>query len=110
VWNEIGVGIPRYGFVGSVFDWAAGQGLAQGVTSRPAPGDVVIYGTGPQNATTSPHIAIVAEVWPNGDITTIDGDAGPEPIGQLAVTTNGPFLPADSSSYNGMPIYAFARP
>jgi hypothetical protein len=110
VWNEIGVGIPRYGFVGSVFDWAVGKGLAQGVTSRPAPGDVVIYGTGPQNATTSPHIAIVAEVWPNGDITTIDGDAGPEPIGQLAVTTNGPFLPADSSSYNGMPIYAFARP
>jgi hypothetical protein len=110
VWNAIGVGIPRYGFVGSVFDWAVDQGLAQGATSRPAPGDVVLYGTGPQNAATSPHMAVVAEVWPDGAITTVDGDSGPEPYGRYAVTFNGPFLPADSSSYNGMPIYAFARP
>jgi hypothetical protein len=109
VWNEIGIGIPRYGFVGSVYDWAVGQRL---VTSAPAPGDFVLYGTGPQNATTSPHMAVVAEVWPDGAITTVDGDSGPEPEGAFAVTFNGPFLPADSDSenYNGMPIYAYIRP
>jgi hypothetical protein len=109
VWNQIGIGIPRYAFVGDVYDWAAGQGLAMPPTSTPAPGDFVLYGTGPQNATTSPHMAMVAEVWPDGAITTIDGDSGPEPSGQYAVVFNGPFLPADSESYNGMPIYAFVR-
>ena len=110
VWNTIGVPIPRYPFVGSVFDWAVVRGLAQGVTARPAAGDLVLYGTGPQNTTTSPHIAVVAEVWPDGAITTVDGDSGPEPYGRYAVTFNGPFLPADSARYNGMPIYAFVRP
>jgi cell wall-associated NlpC family hydrolase len=110
VWNDIGIGIPRFGFVGSVYDWAAWLGLALSPLSVPAPGDLVLYGTGPQNATTSPHIAVVAEVWPDGAITTIDGDSGPEPTGRLAVTFNGPFLPADSESDNGTPIYAYARP
>jgi hypothetical protein len=110
VWNEVGVGIPRYGFVGSVYDWAAGQGLIRSPSSQPAPGDLVLYGTGPQNTATSPHMAVVAEVWPDGAITTVDGDSGPEPYGKYAVVFNGPFLPADSMSYNGMPIYAFARP
>ena len=110
VWNSIGVPIPRYGFVGSVFDWAASHGVAQSPTSTPAPGDLVVYGTGPQNTTTAPHVAVVAEVWPDGAITTVDGDSGPEPYGKFAVVFNGPFLPADSQSYNGMPVYAFARP
>jgi hypothetical protein len=96
--------------VGDVYEWAAAQGLAMSPTSIPAPGDGVLYGTGPQSVSTSPHMAIVAEVWPDGAITTIDGDSGPEPAGKFAVTFNGPFLPADSSSYNGMPIYAFVQP
>jgi hypothetical protein len=110
VWNQIGVGIPRYGFVGSVYEWAAGQGLTISPRAQPAPGDLVLYGTGPQNVNTSPHVAVVAEVWPDGAITTIDGDSGPEPEGRFAVVFNGPFLPADSESYNDMPIYAYARP
>ena len=110
VWNSIGVPIPRFPFVGSVYNWAVSHGLAQSPTSPPAPGDLVLYGTGPQNTTTSPHMAVVAEVWPDGAITTVDGDAGPEPQGKYAVVFNGPFLPADSQNYNGMPIYAYVRP
>ena len=34
---------------------------------------------------------------------TIEGDAGPAPVGSLAVVINGPYLPADSAVYNGMP-------
>jgi len=110
VWNQVGIPIPRYAFVGDVYGWAAARGLVLSPRSTPSPGDGVLYGTGPENASSSPHMAIVAEVWPDGAITTIDGDSGPEPDGQDAVTFNGPFLPADSSSYNGMPIYAFVRP
>ncbi|HTT86095.1 MAG TPA: CHAP domain-containing protein, partial [Acidimicrobiales bacterium] len=109
-WEQIGVPIPRYPFVGSIYDWAAARGLALPPTATPVPGDAVLYGTGPQNVDTSVHVAVVAEVWPDGAITTVDGDSGPEPNGLYAVTFNGPFLPADSESYNGMPIYAFAQP
>jgi hypothetical protein len=41
---------------------------------------------------------------------TIEGDAGPAPSGSLAVVINGPYLPLQSPNYNGVPIYAFARP
>ncbi|MHB8439004.1 MAG: CHAP domain-containing protein [Acidimicrobiales bacterium] len=109
-WEQQGFGVPHYAFVGDVYTWATARGLAQGSTTVPAPGDGLIYGTGPQNASTAPHMAIVAQVWPNGDLITIDGDSGPEPDGQMVVTFNGPFLPSQSQAYNGMPLYAFVRP
>jgi len=52
----------------------------------------------------------VAQVWPDGAIVTIEGDSGPEPDGQYAVTVNGPYLPAFSAEANAMPVYAFVRP
>jgi hypothetical protein len=55
-------------------------------------------------------MGIVAQVWPNGSIVTVEGDAGPQPNGQYGVVVNGPFLPADSLAYNGAPIYAFVLP
>jgi hypothetical protein len=79
-------------------------------TAAPDPGDAVLYGTGPRNASTSVHVAIVTQVWPDGAIVTIDGDSGPGRDGALSVTINGPFLPKNSSAYNGTPIYAYARP
>jgi hypothetical protein len=76
----------------------------------PDPGDAVLYGTGPQNVATSVHVGIVTQVWPDGAIDTVDGDSGPGRDGWLSVTINGPYLPADSLSYNGVGIYAFAQP
>jgi hypothetical protein len=78
-----------------------------GANERPEPGDFVLYGTGP---TAFVHMGIVAEVWPDGAITTIDGDSGPEPNGQFGVTFNGPFLPGHATSFVGMPVYAFVQP
>jgi hypothetical protein len=52
----------------------------------------------------------VVQVWPDGAIITVDGDSGPGTDGALSVTINGPFLPADSQSYNDVPIYAYAQP
>ena len=74
----------------------------------PAPGDAVLYGTGPQSTATSVHTGLVVQVWPDSAVVTVEGDAGPAPSGQLAVIINGPFLPADSS-FNGVGVYAVAQ-
>ena len=70
----------------------------------------MLYGTGPLNASTSVHMGIVAQVWPDGAIDTVEGDAGPGQGGSLAVIINGPYLPWDSLAYNGFGIYAFVQP
>ncbi len=109
-WQQGGAPIPSYAFTGDVYDWAAANGTVLPPTATPVPGDAVLYGTGPSSTATSVHMGIVAQVWPDGAIVTIEGDAGPGSTGYLAVVLNGPFLPWDSPWYNGVPIYAFAQP
>jgi hypothetical protein len=109
-WERAGVPISRYAFTGDMYYWAAEHGGLLPATATPSPGDAVLYGTGPQSVASSVHVAIVTQVWPDGAIDTVDGDSGPGRDGWLSVTINGPFLPADSPSYNGTPIYAFAQP
>ena len=55
-------------------------------------------------------MGVVAQVWPDGEIDTVEGDAGPGPGGWTSVLVNGPFLPSQSYFANGVPIYAFAVP
>jgi len=110
VWEQAGVPIPNYAFVGDVYTWAAANTAVLPPTSTPLPGDAVLYGTGPWTVATSVHMGIVAQVWPDGAIVTVEGDAGPGQTGSLAVVMNGPYLPSLSAGYNGMPIYAFAEP
>ncbi len=110
VWEKAGIGVPRYAFVGNVYRWAARHTRVLSARDRPAPGDLVLYGTGPQNVWTSPHMGVVAQVWPDGEIDTVEGDAGPGPGGWTSVLVNGPYLPAQSYFANGLPIYAFAVP
>jgi hypothetical protein len=105
-----GIPIPSYPFTGSVFDWASAYGGVLPPNAIPVPGDAVLYGTGPATVATSVHIGIVAQVWPDGAIVTIEGDAGPSVTGYLAVVLNGPYLPSDSDWYNGVGIYAFVQP
>jgi hypothetical protein len=107
IWQHVGVAVPTLARVSDVFAWAAAQGLVVPPTARPAPGDFVLFGMGPA---ASVHMGIVAEVWPDGAITTIEGDSGPEPNGQFGVTFNGPFLPALAPRLLGFPIYAFVQP
>ena len=110
VWNGIGVPIPRFPFTGDVVGWTAAHGAVLSPDASPAPGDGVMFGTGPQNASTSQHMGVVAQVWPDGAIVTVEGDSGPEPAGHYAVTIDGPFLPSEAATSVGMPIYAFVRP
>ncbi len=109
-WQQGGVPIPRYAFVGDIYSWAAAHTSVFGVGTAPRPGDAVLYGTGPQDISTAVHMGIVAQVWPDGAIVTIEGDSGPGAFGHYNVTINGPFLPSQSATYNGVGIFAFARP
>ncbi|HLG93182.1 MAG TPA: hypothetical protein VKY15_09415 [Acidimicrobiales bacterium] len=109
-WEQAGVLIPHFAFVGDVYFWAAANGQLLSPLQLASPGDAVLYGTGPQTVDTAVHMGIVGEVWPDGAVVTVEGDAGPGPFGQHDVDLNGPFLPVDSNSVNGFPIFAVARP
>jgi len=110
VWRQAGVPIPSFAFTGDIYGWAAADSSLIAPSGAPEPGDAVLYGTGPWSTATSLHVGIVAQRWLDGAIVTIEGDAGPAPVGSLAVVVNGPYLPQFSQDYNGMPIYAFATP
>jgi hypothetical protein len=129
VWKRAGVPMEgstaTYAYSGTVYEWAEaheGGGLPGATapgeppfstaepngarvlspTATPAPGDAVLYGSGP---TASDHIGIVERVFPGGQITTIDGNFGNK------VARSGPFLPAQAVQY-GMPapIFGYAHP
>jgi CHAP domain len=110
VWERAGVPIPSYPFTGDIYSWAADDTGVLPPTAVPQPGDIVLYGTGPWSTATSLHAGVVVQVWPDGAVVTVEGDAGPAATGSLAVVINGPYLPSRSATYNGMPIYAFAQP
>ena len=110
VWEQAGVPIPSYAFTGDMYDWAQAHTTVLPPYAMPSPGDAVLYGTGPWSTSSSVHVGLVMQVWPDGAVVTVEGDAGPAPVGNLAVIVNGPYLPSHSQISNGMPIYAFARP
>lgn len=131
VWEKAGVplrgGTAPYAYSGSVYEWAQAHeaGGLPGKTSpgenpllepkangarvlppaaTPAPGDAVLFGTGPRFGE-SDHVGIVERVFPDGEITTIDGNYGD------LVARVGPFLPAAAvASGEPAPIYGYARP
>jgi len=110
VWEQAGIPVPSIPFTGNIYAWAAAHGRILPATTLPAPGDAVLYGTGPQSTATSVHTGAVVQVWPDGAVVTVEGDAGPAPDGQGAVIVNGPYLLTDSASYNGFAVYAVAQP
>ena len=90
VWKHAGVPLPGstavYGYSGSLYTWAKEHGgRILPATATPAPGDAVFYGSGPTN---SAHVGIVQRVYPDGQITTIEGNYAGH------VTLVGPFLPS----------------
>lgn len=107
VWERAGVplrgGTAPYAYSGSIYEWAkAHGGRVLPPTATPAPGDAVLFGSGPG---ASAHVAIVERVFPDGEITTIDGNYGDR------VARVGPFLPARAvASGEPAPVYGYAEP
>jgi len=106
VWQHAGIDIPDYPFSGDIYAWGQRNTQVLGPTASPAPGDAVEFGTGPQNSSTSVHVGIVENVFPNGEITVINGDF------DHRVERSGPFQPAQAAanSGSGSPIYAYVVP
>ncbi|SFW84497.1 CHAP domain-containing protein [Amycolatopsis australiensis] len=77
MWRKAGVRIPILPFSGDVFHWGERNGHAYGKHSlhEARPGDVLIFGIGPQNTSTSTHIGIVEKVEGN-QVTMIEGNSG----------------------------------
>jgi hypothetical protein len=76
VWRESGVDIPSLPFTGDVYTWGQERGLAYdaGNLGQARPGDVLLFGSGPESTSTSTHIGIVESV--DGDqVTLIEGNS-----------------------------------
>ncbi|MFD5826095.1 CHAP domain-containing protein [Lentzea sp. NPDC060358] len=78
MWRKAGVDIPVLPFTGDVYRWGQRHGKAYGngdLRKNVRPGDVLLFGTGPQSPATSKHIGIVEKV--DGDtVTLIEGNSG----------------------------------
>jgi hypothetical protein len=129
VWEHAGVplegGTAPFAYSGSIYEWARDHGDASlpGQTApgeaplstakangsgvlppgaTPAPGDAVLYGSG---LTESDHIGIVERVFPDGEITTIEGNYADR------VERVGPFAPARAvAEGEPAPIFGYAQP
>ncbi|MEU5694620.1 CHAP domain-containing protein [Actinosynnema sp. NPDC020468] len=75
MWRKAGVDIPLLPFTGDVFRWGRKHGKAYTSLSAAKPGDVLLFGTGPQSPATSTHVGIVEKVS-NGTVTLIEGNSG----------------------------------
>ena len=76
VWKKSGVDIGILPFTGDVYEWGRDRDLAYGKNNldEARPGDVLLFGTGPESPQTSTHIGIVESV--NGDkVTLIEGNS-----------------------------------
>lgn len=76
VWRKAGVDIPITPFTGNMYYWGQQHGLAYDSRhlSQARPGDVLLFGSGPQNTSTSKHIGIVESVHGN-TVTLIEGNS-----------------------------------
>jgi hypothetical protein len=106
VWQHAGIrmrgGTAPFAYSGSIYEWGKANGRVLPVGLTPAPGDAVLFGYGP---TASEHVAIVEQLFPDGEIVTIDGNFGDR------VARVGPFPPALAvTDGEPAPIYAYAEP
>ena len=105
VWRQAGVDIPSYGFTGDIYTWGQQHGLVRSL-SQIQPGDIVLFGTGPQDASTSVHTGIVEQVLSNGTIITIEGNYSDK------VSRVGPYNPSNPapSGWHDSRVYGVVAP
>jgi hypothetical protein len=110
VWRRAGVRIPQLGFSGAIYEWAQRAAHVFPAGAPPQPGWAALIGSGPADAATSVHVAIVESVLPDGAITLINGNFADR------VMRTGPCLPrraqfpAPDGCEEPGPIYAYAAP
>ena len=110
-WEQAGIPIPRYAFTGDIWGWAAAHG------ARPAADGHAGGGRRrPLRHRPAEHRHLRARRDRDPGLARRRHHDGRRRLGARAATatsrsrSTGPFLPADSASYNGVPIYGFAQP
>ena len=103
VWREGGVPVPSLAFTGDLYYWARATTSVTSAHGLPAPGDAVLFGTGPSNVYTSLHTGIVEGVYP-GYLVTVEGDSL-HAVRRYVVPLRNPQLVGEPG-----PIYAYAAP
>ena len=103
-WERAGVAVPRLAFVGDLYYWAQRWTYVEGPDATPAPGDAVLFGTGPESVDTSLHVGIVEDAYRTGYLVTIEGDAL-HGVGRYVVPIHDPQRIGEAG-----PIYAYASP
>jgi len=103
VWREAGVPVPSLAFTGYLYDWARDSTYVLGPRGVPAPGDAVLFGSGPWSVETSLHTGVVEAVYP-GYLVTIEGDSW-HGVRRYVVPLRDPQLVGEPG-----PIYAYASP
>ncbi|WP_433870147.1 CHAP domain-containing protein [Saccharopolyspora sp. CA-218241] len=82
MWQQAGVDVDneKMAFTGNVYTTGEQKGTAYGSDqlSQAQPGDVLLFGTSPNSASSSTHIAIVEKVNGDGTVTTIEGNTNGE--------------------------------
>jgi hypothetical protein len=73
-WNKAGDVVPKFSFSGDLYSWGTMHNRSHQGTDRVGPGDLVLFGTGPDSPKTSTGVAIVTEVLAGGKLKVIGGD------------------------------------
>lgn len=76
VWNKAGNVVPGFSFSGDLYSWGQKHQRSHLGTDGIGPGDMVLYGSAPDNPSTSTGVDIVIQVLPNGKLKVIGGDIG----------------------------------
>jgi hypothetical protein len=108
VWERAGVplegGPPERAYSGSFDAWVKSHGgRVLPPTATPSPGDAVMFG---RSLGDMLHVGIVERVFPNGEITTVEGNSVFNNVARI-----GPFDPARAAAIGEpAPIFAYAEP
>jgi Beta-lactamase enzyme family/CHAP domain len=118
VWKLAGVPIEVNAFSGYHYEWAKQKGTlfkALGSAPRgrtPPVGSALMYGSGPQNPSTSQHVNLIDKINPDGTFMITSGNSDSSRVTREGPCTLKVANPAriTGPGCDGRPIYAIASP
>lgn len=91
-WRQAGINFST-AFSGDFYYYGLNHHTLHNRLSNPEPGDAILFGTGPQNVSTSVHVGIIVQVLSNGEVISIEGNYSNQ------VMQVGPYLPLARGAY-----------
>ena len=91
-WRQAGINFST-AFSGNFYYYGQDHGTLHSGLSNPQPGDAIVFGSGPQNTSTSVHVGIIEQVLSNGQVISIEGNESNQ------VKRVGPYSPSGRGAY-----------